>query len=106
MPNKRSLGEPINHTLDIIGHKGALVKLSSQSFTTLLGITLQKKPKWEYKKLVSLKKKYIEINLNKINTIEPKQRTTCNSMWQQLEQIFNSIQIERSTWKTMLFKAM
>jgi hypothetical protein len=23
MPNKRSLGGPINHTLDIIGHKGA-----------------------------------------------------------------------------------
>jgi hypothetical protein len=23
MPNKRSLGEPINHALDITGHKGA-----------------------------------------------------------------------------------
>jgi hypothetical protein len=45
-------------------------------------------------------------NLSKINTIEPKQRTMSNTMWQQLEEILNNTQIERNTWKTMLFKAM
>jgi hypothetical protein len=30
MPNKRSLGEPINHTLDITRHKGAFHNIKNK----------------------------------------------------------------------------